>query len=126
MKRNILIFLSVLQILSSGLQACDANCVACHPKLIQSGDYDNNHKILKQCTKCHTEDKDEEAHGACGSDCWQCHSIKKVSAVDIPEHKALAVCIKCHMSIDKDFFNLKNKKDGFSDKLLIDSIDGVL
>lgn len=88
--------------------ACDANCLACHPKLAPNGKYDKNHAILKRCTNCHTQDPNEEDHGACGADCWECHDIQKVGHIDIPEHRVLAKCIKCHESVDKHLFEKGN------------------
>lgn len=98
------------------LFACDANCVTCHPKLLKNGVMDDNHKILERCTKCHTEEKSSNDHGACGQDCWSCHDITKVNKVDIPEHRILPTCIKCHESINKHLF--VPSSDPFSGKTL--------
>ncbi|WP_457750312.1 hypothetical protein [Sulfurimonas sp.] len=121
MKTNALYLLMIIGIPVSSLLACDADCVACHPKLLSNGKYDKDHVILKQCTKCHTKEKDEETHGACGADCWQCHDIHNVSRVYIPEHEALSKCIQCHLSIDKKFFKLP-ASNSFSGDTLIDSL----
>ena len=105
------------------LFACDANCLACHPKLAPNGKYDNNHKILKRCTNCHTQDPNEEDHGACGADCWECHDIQKVGDVNIPEHKVLAKCIKCHESVDKHLFE-KGANPLMRQGSLLDTLEG--
>ena len=84
---------------------CDANCLACHPKLAPNGKYDKNHAILKRCTNCHKEEPGKENHGACGADCWQCHDIQRVGKIDIVEHRVLAQCIQCHASVDKHLFD---------------------
>lgn len=118
--------LLVLLTSSFTLFACDANCVACHPKLLKNGKMDADHKILKKCTKCHTAKENEESHGACGVDCWKCHSISKVSEIDIPEHKVLPRCIKCHASLDEKLLNIGSIKEGtFSGNSLQDSIRGL-
>jgi len=101
-------------------EACDANCVACHPKLLKNGKMDSNHAILNRCLKCHTEKDSDKDHGSCGQDCWSCHDIQKVSAINISEHRILPKCIKCHQSIDKSFFELP--KNTHKNGLMIDSI----
>ncbi len=103
-------------LLANNVFGCDANCIACHPKLIKNGRYDNNHKILKNCTRCHDSNKDNENHGACGADCWSCHDIQKISHIDIKEHRVLPQCILCHESINKHLFD--NSADMNNDKNL--------
>ena len=115
MKKYKIISLLIL-LMRVSLFACDANCVTCHPKLLKNGVMDDNHKILERCTKCHTEEKSSNDHGACGQDCWSCHDITKVNKVDIPEHRILPTCIKCHESINKHLF--VPSSDPFSGKTL--------
>ena len=78
-------YLSIVVIAASFtyIYACDANCVACHPKLIKNGKMDDDHKILNRCTRCHTAKENEESHSACGADCWRCHDIRKVGKIDV-------------------------------------------
>jgi len=76
----------------------------CHPKLLKKGKLDDNHKILRECKKCHQiNSNDLEKMGSlCGQDCWDCHNIQKVSKVAIAEHIILNQCIKCHTKLKKD------------------------
>ena len=119
-------FLTFLIVSSIALFACDANCVICHPKLVENGKLDKNHKILDRCTNCHTAKENEQTHDACGADCWQCHSINEVNKIDIPEHKALPRCIKCHVSLDKSLLKIEGQgEDYFGTASLQDSIRGL-
>jgi hypothetical protein len=108
------------------LQACESNCVVCHPSLVKKdGKMDSNHAVLTTCVKCHTKkslEKVDMGLKSCGEDCWKCHDIKKVSQVDIKEHKSLNKCIKCHTSRGKDIFKFDDAKDT-SGKNLIDIIN---
>lgn len=112
MKTKIIIL--SLVIIGSVSLACDGNCVSCHPVLIKAGTFDDNHKILKNCTNCHTPNGND--HGQCGNDCWSCHDIQEVSRIDIPEHRILPTCIECHQSVNKKLFDISDSKkfDGFS------------
>lgn len=109
------------------LYACESNCIACHPKLIEkNGRMDNNHKILRTCIKCHTKKQMKKVNmgiTSCGEDCWKCHDIKKVAKANIKEHKALNKCIKCHTN-NKKVFNFDNdKKNGTDHKNLVDILN---
>ena len=97
----------LIMFVSVKLFSCSGDCVACHPKLIENGDFDNNHMILDTCKKCHTdgtkiiviennnsnevsftikkldENETKESHSACGQDCWKCHDIKNVQKVNV-------------------------------------------
>jgi antirestriction protein len=122
-KGKILLILSLLFLSFCNIFACDANCISCHPNLLnESGKMDKNHEILNRCTRCHIAKKDEKDHGACGADCWQCHDIKEVSKINIDEHKVLNKCIECHKSIDKDFFDISTNRE-FNNNLLIKSLE---
>jgi hypothetical protein len=122
MKRfNIVLISLIVVTCTSTLLACDADCVVCHPTLIKNGSFDEDHKILKKCTRCHTAKDNDKTHDTCGADCWQCHDINKVGSLDISEHRALPGCIKCHESIDKNFFGVSSDKHA-ADTMLLDSL----
>jgi len=117
----------VLACFTTTIFACESNCVACHPKLIQkNGKMDNNHKILRTCIKCHTKKQMKKVNmgiTSCGEDCWKCHDIKKVSKINIKEHKALNNCIKCHKK-NKKIFNFDGNGKNIADhKNLIDILN---
>lgn len=107
--------LTLLMFFNTLIFACDANCVVCHPKLVnKNGKMDNNHKILRNCVKCHTKNLDEKDHDSCGADCWSCHKIENVKPANIKEHQAIKKCIACHASLDKKLFKIEPKeKKGF-------------
>jgi len=85
-------------------QACEGDCVVCHPNLVkEDGKLDKDHEILVSCKVCHTQDEMEKIDmgSGCGQDCWDCHDIKKVTASNVEQHRGLQQCIDCHLTIDK-------------------------
>ena len=95
---------SILFIFTTYTQACEGDCVVCHPNLVQeNGKLDKDHAILVTCKTCHTQEEMEKIDmgSGCGQDCWDCHDIKKVTASNVEQHKGLQACIDCHVTIDK-------------------------
>jgi len=85
-------------------QACEGDCVVCHPNLVkEDGKLDKDHEILVSCKVCHTQEEMEKIDmgSGCGQDCWDCHDINKVTASNVAEHRGLQKCIDCHLTIDK-------------------------
>jgi len=102
---KIISFLFLVNTISYG---CDANCVSCHPKLVKNERIDSNHRILKNCIRCHTKRPDAENHKSCGTDCWSCHKIENVKPKNIKEHLVLKKCIECHLTLDKSLLKIHN------------------
>ena len=105
--KKILLFVIAFTFSTVNLQACEGDCVVCHPKLVQeNGKLDKDHEILITCKTCHTQEEMEKIDmgNGCGQDCWDCHDIKKVTASNVPEHQGLQKCIDCHVTIDKSLF----------------------
>ena len=102
--KRILWFVLTLFIFSMQTEACEGDCVVCHPNLVQEdGKLDKEHEILLTCKVCHTQEEMEKIDmgSGCGQDCWDCHDIKKVTASKVKEHNGLQKCIDCHVTIDK-------------------------
>jgi len=88
--------------------ACEGDCVLCHPKLLkENGKLDKEHAILTTCKSCHTQEEMQKIDmgGGCGQDCWECHDIKKVTRSGVLQHKGLQKCIDCHLKLDKNLFS---------------------
>jgi len=106
MKKKLL-FIAMLFIFNTVTQACEGDCVVCHPNLVkEDGKLDKDHAILVTCKTCHTQEEMEKIDmgSGCGQDCWDCHDIKKVTASKVKEHNGLQTCIDCHVTIDKNMF----------------------
>ena len=106
--KKILLFLFTLFILNINAQACEGDCVVCHPNLVkEDGKLDKDHAILVSCKTCHTQADMEKIDmgSGCGQDCWDCHDIKKVTASNVEEHRGLQKCIDCHLTIDKSMLS---------------------
>ena len=102
--KKILLFIISISIFNIYAQACEGDCVVCHPNLVkEDGKLDKDHAILVTCKSCHTQEEMEKIDmgSGCGQDCWDCHDIKKVTASNVEQHKGLQVCIDCHLTIDK-------------------------
>jgi len=103
MKKRLL-FIAILAIFNMQAQACEGDCVVCHPNLVkEDGKLDKDHAILVTCKTCHTQEEMEKIDmgSGCGQDCWDCHDIKKVTASNVEQHRGLQECIDCHVTIDK-------------------------
>ena len=102
--KKILLFMVMFFIFNTATQACEGDCVVCHPNLVkEDGKLDKDHAILVTCKTCHTQEEMEKIDmgSGCGQDCWDCHDIKKVTASKVKEHNGLQTCIDCHVTIDK-------------------------
>jgi hypothetical protein len=102
--KKILWFVLTLFIFSVQTEACEGDCVVCHPNLVQeNGKLDKDHEVLVTCKTCHTQEEMEKIDmgSGCGQDCWDCHDIKKVTASNVAEHRGLQKCIDCHVTIDR-------------------------
>ena len=102
--RKFLLFIATLVVFNIAAQACEGDCVVCHPNLVkEDGKLDKDHEILLSCKTCHTQEEMEKIDmgSGCGQDCWDCHDIKKVTASNVAEHQGLQKCIDCHVTIDK-------------------------
>jgi len=102
--KSFLMFIFTMFIFNAYAQACEGDCVVCHPNLVQEdGKLDKEHEILVTCKVCHTQEDMEKIDmgSGCGQDCWDCHDIKKVTASKVKEHNGLQKCIDCHVTIDK-------------------------
>jgi len=105
--KKIIIMIVGLFVFNMMLNACEGDCVLCHPKLVQKdGKLDKDHEILVTCKTCHTQEEMEKIDmgAGCGQDCWDCHDIKKVTASKVKEHNGLQTCIDCHVTLDKNIF----------------------
>ena len=105
--KKIIITIVGLFVFNMMLNACEGDCVLCHPKLVQKdGKLDKDHEILVTCKTCHTQEEMEKIDmgSGCGQDCWDCHDIKKVTASKVKEHNGLQTCIDCHVTLDKNMF----------------------
>jgi hypothetical protein len=105
--KNFILVVLVVSLFNMSLNACEGDCVVCHPKLVkEDGKLDKDHAILVTCKTCHTQEEMEKIDmgSGCGQDCWDCHDIKKVTASNVAEHKGLQKCIDCHVTIDKSMF----------------------
>jgi hypothetical protein len=106
MKKIIVLVISLF-IFNMSLNACEGDCVVCHPKLVQEdGKLDKDHEVLITCKTCHTQEEMEKIDmgSGCGQDCWDCHDIKKVTASNVAEHRGLQKCIDCHITLNKNMF----------------------
>jgi hypothetical protein len=106
MKKIIVLVISLF-IFNMSLNACEGDCVVCHPKLVQEdGKLDKDHEVLITCKTCHTQEEIEKIDmgSGCGQDCWDCHDIKKVTASNVAEHRGLQKCIDCHITLNKNMF----------------------
>jgi len=102
--KKILLLIGIFVLFSFNIEACEGDCVVCHPNLVQeNGKLDKEHEILLTCKVCHTQEEMEKIDmgSGCGQDCWDCHDIKKVTASKVKEHNGLQKCIDCHVTIDK-------------------------
>ena len=105
--KKILLVIAILFISNMSLNACEGDCVMCHPKLVnKDGKMDKDHAILVTCKTCHTQEEMEKIDmgSGCGQDCWDCHDIKKVTASKVKQHNNLQKCIDCHVTLDKNMF----------------------
>ena len=122
--RKVFVLIVTLLALNSYLNACEGDCVVCHPKLVkEDGKLDKDHAILVTCKTCHTQEEMEKIDmgSGCGQDCWDCHDIKKVTASKVPQHKDLQTCIDCHVTIDKSMFG-GSSVPAFSQMPTLDSL----
>jgi len=122
--RKVFVLIVALLALNSYLNACEGDCVVCHPKLVkEDGKLDKDHAILVTCKTCHTQEEMEKIDmgSGCGQDCWDCHDIKKVTASKVPQHKDLQTCIDCHVTIDKSMFG-GSSVPAFSQMPTLDSL----
>ena len=106
--KKVLFAISALFIFNMVAQACEGDCVMCHPKLVdEKGKMDKDHEVLVSCKTCHTQEDMEKIDmgSGCGQDCWDCHDIKKVTASKVKEHNGLQKCIDCHVTLDKNMFS---------------------
>jgi len=102
--KYIVAFFLFISIFALSAQACEGDCVVCHPNLVkEDGKLDKEHEVLVTCKTCHTQEDMEKIDmgSGCGQDCWDCHDIKKVTASKVKEHNGLQKCIDCHVTIDK-------------------------
>lgn len=100
-----ILLLTALSIFTLNSEACEGDCVVCHPNLVkENGKMDKDHAVLVTCKTCHTQEEMEKIDmgSGCGQDCWDCHDIKKVTASKVKEHNGLQACIDCHVTIDKN------------------------
>jgi len=105
--KKIITWMLALFLFNSCLEACEGDCVVCHPKLVkEDGKLDKDHEILVSCKVCHTQEEMEKIDmgNGCGQDCWDCHDIKKVTASNVKEHRGLQKCIDCHVTLNKNMF----------------------
>ena len=105
--KKVLLMVIGLSVFNMSLNACEGDCVVCHPKLVkEDGKLDKDHEVLVTCKTCHTQEEMEKIDmgSGCGQDCWDCHDIKKVTASNVAEHRGLQKCIDCHVTIDKGMF----------------------
>ena len=124
MKKIIVLMVLVLASYNS-LQACEGDCVLCHPKLVDAkGKMDADHEILITCKTCHTQEEMEKIDmgSGCGQDCWDCHDIKKVTASKVKEHNGLQKCIDCHITLDKNMFGGGESASAFSSMPTLDEL----
>ena len=125
MKKILLIVTAIFIVTITG-QACEGDCVVCHPNLVkEDGKLDKDHAILVTCKTCHTQEEMEKIDmgSGCGQDCWDCHDINKVTASNVPQHKGLQACIDCHVTINKNMFG-SNTTSAFSDLSTLDDLMG--
>ena len=78
------------------LNACSGDCLSCHPKLEATILFDERHKPMLTCKKCHTNETGGISE--CGKDCFSCHPIERISA-DVKEHDVIKLCADCHKKI---------------------------
>jgi len=105
--KKIILFVFAVALFNTTLNACEGDCVVCHPKLVQAdGKLDKDHAVLVSCKTCHTQEEMEKIDmgNGCGQDCWDCHDIKKVTASNVKEHRGLQKCIDCHITLNKNMF----------------------
>ena len=105
--KNFILAVLALSLFNMSLNACEGDCVVCHPKLVQeNGKLDKDHEVLITCKTCHTQEEMEKIDmgSGCGQDCWDCHDIKKVTASNVKEHRGLQKCIDCHITLNKNMF----------------------
>ena len=124
MKKLLLLSIGFFIFTFSSLNACEGDCVVCHPKLVkEDGKLDKDHSILVTCKTCHTQEEMEKINmgNGCGQDCWDCHDIKKVTASNVAEHRGLQKCIDCHITIDKSMFGGETSS-AFSQMPTLDSL----
>ena len=122
--KNFLFLVVTVFIVTINGQACEGDCVVCHPNLVkENGKLDKDHAILVTCKTCHTQEEMEKIDmgSGCGQDCWDCHDIKKVTASKVKEHNGLQTCIDCHVTIDKNMFG-GTATSAFSDLSTLDDL----
>jgi hypothetical protein len=122
--KKFLFLVAMIFIVTINGQACEGDCVVCHPNLVkENGKLDKDHEILVTCKTCHTQEEMEKIDmgSGCGQDCWDCHDIKKVTASKVKEHNGLQTCIDCHLTIDKNIFGGATAS-AFSDLSTLDDL----
>jgi len=127
--KKTLLFIVTLFIFNIYAQACEGDCVVCHPNLVkEDGKLDKEHEILVSCKVCHTQEEMEKIDmgSGCGQDCWDCHDINKVTASNVEQHRGLQKCIDCHLTIDKSMLG-DSAAPAFSELPTLDELmgDGV-
>jgi len=125
MKKFLLLIATIFIVTLTG-EACEGDCVVCHPNLVkEDGKLDKDHAVLVTCKTCHTQEEMEKIDmgSGCGQDCWDCHDIKKVTASKVKEHNGLQTCIDCHVTIDKNMFG-GTTASAFSDLSTLDDLMG--
>ena len=123
--KKIIVLMALVFVSYSSLQACEGDCVLCHPKLVDAqGKMDKDHEILITCKTCHTQEEMEKIDmgSGCGQDCWDCHDIKKVTASKVKEHNGLQTCIDCHLTLDKNMFGGAESPSAFSEMPTLDDL----
>jgi len=124
MKKRLLL-LSILFLFNMYAQACEGDCVVCHPNLVkEDGKLDKDHAILVTCKTCHTQEEMEKIDmgSGCGQDCWDCHDIKKVTASNVEQHRGLQECIDCHVTIDKNMLGGVSSAPAFNELPTLDEL----
>ena len=99
--RFLILFISWFFLLNVNAFACSGSCLLCHEKLNLEKPVE--HKIIKQCIKCHSSGcgenslfEDKQSDTSCGSDCFDCHKTFPQDEV----HLKIAKCVKCHKKLD--------------------------
>lgn len=122
-----LLLIATLFIFNINAQACEGDCVVCHPNLVkENGKMDKDHAVLVTCKTCHTQEEMEKIDmgSGCGQDCWDCHDIKKVTASKVKQHNGLQACIDCHLTINKDMLGGGSSAPAFSGLSTLDDLMG--
>ena len=96
--------LIVVITLSLAANACEGDCMVCHPGLEKmKGKEASEHRVLRSCKNCHKKPmKESNATAECGRDCWECHDIRRVQSLGVKAHEGLGRCIECHVTLDRD------------------------